>query len=197
MRHTRRRWIHGLLAVATYIFWRREAYAQGDETAYCSGVISDPHQRGIADLIVQLVEPTGRVHSDKTKGKGEFRLPAPIKGTYILVFRESQGKTQLHDVRQLTAGANQQLCVTIDPSRSSFQGAYAALQGVETLAAWLFESDIDRKLLAKDIQFRDVLATLEAVDPKKVDVPPHQREFLDAKRDCVRRLVNLTGMSQA
>ena len=43
-------------------------------------------------LLVQIVEPSGQVTSGDTGAKGDYELPAPKNGPYLIVFREPQTK---------------------------------------------------------------------------------------------------------
>ncbi len=190
MTFTRRNWIQGTLAIFGTAFCCPRAEGQVDGKILCSGIVSDPQDRGMPGLIVQMVEPNGRVSSERTDEKGGYRLEAPRKGIYVIVFREPQGKTHVHDVRQLTAGVNQQLNVTIDGAIKSFATAYSALQAIETLSAFCITlSQPDMVKVARDVEIGD-----KAVDNimsllVNVDIPSRQREFLKSKESGVRMLL--------
>jgi hypothetical protein len=177
--------------------WQQSAQAQA-VAPKCSGTVSDAQGTGIANLIVQTVEPNGRVASSPpTDSQGNYSLPAPKSGTYVIVFREPQGNTKLHDVRQLTGGKDQVLSVTIDGRSKSFQGAYAALQAVETLTAWIVG---DRKEqigpeLFKSIPLNELTGVVDAVtkDLNQTEPTARQRDFLLAKAESVRKFLQMVG----
>ena len=153
------------------------------------GRVSDPKGKGISDLLVQIVEPSGRVTSGKTDGKGEYSLSAPKSGPYLILFREPQIKTRLLSVAQLTPDTNQVLSMTIDVSMKNFQSEYGTLQAVETLVAWAIAApNFVRTTLFAVITARELLDVLDTFRsrayPSEFGALPLQ--FLEHKMEFVR-----------
>jgi hypothetical protein len=175
------------------VVWQREAAGQAAEKSHCSGTVSDAMGKGIPGIVVQMVEPSGRVQFHQTDAKGTYRIPAPGSGTYVIVFREPQGKTHVHDVRQLTAGTDQRLSVTVHSATKSFQGAYGALQSVETLSAWVIAEGDDKvgPTMFESISPIELAGLVESIikslDEMKLNAI--QRRFLLQKAETVRDLL--------
>jgi len=188
--YSRRGWISGLIgAVSLLVCWRRPAFGQVTAEPSCLGKVSDPKGKGISDLLVQIVEPSGRVTSGKTGDKGEYSLPAPKNGPYLILFREPQMKTRLLDVAQLTPGTNQVLSMTIDPSTINFQSEYGTLQAVESLVAWVIAAPNSvRKTLFEAVSASELLDVLNSFRsrayPSKFGT--QQLDFLEQKMVFVR-----------
>jgi hypothetical protein len=200
--YTRRGWIGGLIGGISLLFcWRRPARGQAHREPSCAGKVSDPKGKGIPDLLVQIVEASGRVTSGKTDGKGEYSLSAPKSSPYLIVFREPQMKTRLLGIAQLTPDTNQVLSMTIDPSMNNFQSEYGTLQAVETLVAWVIaEPNFVRTTLFAVITARELLDVLDTFRSRayasKFGTLPLQ--FLEHKMEFVRyTLMELSNLEPA
>jgi hypothetical protein len=177
--------------------WQRSAKGQLGAGPNCSGRVSDTQGNGVANLGVEIVAPGGGVTTGNTDARGAYRVVAPKTGPYVILFREPQGNTRLLDLRQLTAGTNQILSVTIDPPTKSFQGAYSALQAVEALSAWMM-ADREGQVagtLFKTIPFGELRGIVQHVmdDINRVEPTDRQRQFLMAKTEAVQKLLGMTG----
>jgi len=188
MNMNRRAWINRLLgAVSLTAIWQGAVRGQaGQAKPSLSGRVCDTDGVAIAGLVVEIAGPDGAVLTDKTGKDGSYRLDAPKRGPYTVVFRESQGYTHVLDVRQLTAAANQILSVTIEPIKS-FRGAYGALQAAEAV---LMNSESSKAIPVKEIQ-ASVAAVVERAEQSSFSRA--QRQIFSNKLTFVQQLLKLVG----
>jgi hypothetical protein len=200
---TRRDWIHWLIGAVSFgAFSQRSARGvPGAGGERCTGIVSDPQGVGIPKLSVQGLGADGQSTNATTRGDGGYDLEAPAKGPYMVIFRELQGNTQLHEVRQLTGGTSQKLSVTVDPTQQkrSFSALYNMLQATESfcVSMWISGSRA-RKLdegLLKMIPMRELRSNLEHVRGRIDAIEPtvDQRAFLTAKSDAIEKLLAALG----
>jgi hypothetical protein len=197
MNSTRRRWVQGLIGLGSLGFlWQRAARGQARAAAgSCSGTVSDPQGTGIKNLVVEIIEPNGRVATGNTDAQGSYKLSAPQSGPYVIQFREAQGNTRLLDVRELTAGTNQILSVTIDPQRKTVSAIYSALQAVEALAALMMADRAEKAapMLMERIPLRELRSITDSVinEINRSEPTPRQRAFLVAKAAAVKGILDM------
>lgn len=77
----------------------------------CSGRVTYASGRSGAGKTIQLMGVGARVAETRTDTEGNYRVPPPEKGEYVLLLFEPQGD-QLAEVKQLTGGTNQSVTHT-------------------------------------------------------------------------------------
>jgi hypothetical protein len=146
---------------------------------------------GIANLVVELQEPGGRITTRNTDHRGGYVFAAPKSGPYVIQFREPQGNTRLLDVRQLTAGRDQSLAVTI-PKAGTFLSAYSKLQAVESLCACILgdhDPDAFARTLFSQISRGELRGIVTSVMDNLDGIKPtaEQRIVLTAKAQTIQQ----------
>lgn len=196
MNSTRRNWVQGVIGgLSISAICTGKVMAQAANAPRCTGIVSDMLGRPIQGLTVELSDPSGGLASANTDGRGQYDLPAPNKGPFIVILREKQLNTRLFEIRQLTGGTSQMLSVTVDPSLSTFSGIYGSLQAVEGICAWMLEDVKNRRLLLERITLQDLGDNLGRV--MKVGggmkLSDSQHSFLRDKGDLVGKLLSRLG----
>jgi VCBS repeat-containing protein len=180
-----------LVVLLTLAFPRRAAKGQGAVQANCSGRVSDTAGNAVAQILVDTVEPTGRVVGVATDAQGNYTMAAPNSGPFQIQFREPAGKTVVMVVDHLTGGTNQTLSVTVTINGVNFQSANARLDGVSKITAWLAGADDPRvrQRYFEHVTRESLFTTVEKVRKdlrEAMDfLDQRQRRYLAAKADTV------------
>jgi hypothetical protein len=196
MNWTRRNWLHGVIGgLSISGLCTGRLMAQVANQPRCAGTVSDIHGMPIQGLIVELSDPSGGLASASTDQRGQYDLPAPQKGPFIVILREKQVNTRLFEIRQLTGGTNQMLSVTVDPSLSTFAAIYGSCQAVEGVGAWILEDPKRRRELLERITLAALNENLERLKKESggLKLSDSQRSFLRDKGEFVGKLVSRLG----
>jgi len=197
---SRRGWLNRLVLVLSFaLLQKRNCHAQTpSDASTCELEVSDDKGKGISKLVIEIIEPNGRVSTATERANGHYDFSAPQSGPYVLIMYERGGNTTLYEMRSLTSGAHQSIAVTFDPMLGGFSSLYNALQGVESLAAAVIGNRDSAKVASAVFETIPRHGVLESVATmmaaiRKADLSEMQRNLLQKKADFVIGLVGVIG----
>jgi hypothetical protein len=189
MTYTRRRWFTSVLGAVSMDVVPQRSATPSKQT--CSGTVRRPDTNPVVGAIVQLIQPDGQVMESRTNSMGEYAFTkAATAGPYLLVFRESQGHTKLHEVRQLTAGTEQTVSVTVDPDAKTFHANYDALQSLEALCTFAL-ANANKLPTQLQNEVRQIPAAVAVIRGRLLGTAA-QLNYLKAKADSVEQLSRMS-----
>jgi hypothetical protein len=184
--YTRRSWIGRLLgALPLSLIAPRPSAAQSKLP--CEGHVRGPGNAPHVGWSVQLFDSAG-VRTQQTDLQGHYEFLKPAAGpSYKLIFRDGNNQER-HEVRLLTASANQTVSVTIDPSARTFTTEYSRVQALESVAV-TFAYGTPQVQEATRGQVQRIPAALSTVRDNITGLPTEQVRFLSAKVANVEQLL--------